>query len=302
MLLSASPPLRGESLQDELLAPYTSWHVGGTARQIYKPADLADLAHFLMLLPPNEPLTWLGLGSNVLIPDNGIPGTVIYTQGCLKELVLQENQFIRAEAGVTCAKLAKFCAKQQFAQGAFFAGIPGTVGGALAMNAGAFGGETWTYVVAVETMDRNGIIRNRMPNEFQIAYREVKRPPDEWFVAGIFGFPRDEISKAEMDIRELLRKRNASQPIGEFSCGSVFRNPLPHHAAHLIESCGLKGTQIGGAWVSTKHANFIINGGEATSCDIQRLVQFIQETVKQKTGIELTPEFHLLGKEEFSRM
>lgn len=289
--------LRGELRCNEPLAEYTSWRVGGNARQAYKPADLADLALFIADLPPAESLVWLGLGSNVLIRDGGIDATVILTQGALTELVRQDSGIVRAEAGVTCAKLAKFCAQHQLAGGAFFAGIPGTVGGALAMNAGAFGGETWAYVVAVETINRDGVVMLRTPHDFVVAYREVKRPDNEWFVAGHFRFvancPGDE--ETGVAIKTLLRKRNTSQPIGEFSCGSVFRNPTGGHAAQLIESCGLKGWRIGGAWVSTKHANFIINGGAATAADIEQLIAVVRETVHQETGIWLQPECHFLG-------
>lgn len=294
--LQLTPALRGVLLKDEPLAGYTSWHVGGKAKRFYKPFDLADLVAFLPTLPPAETIIWLGLGSNVLIRDGGINGTVIFTQGCLKELSFETPETIRAEAGVTCAKLAKFCARHQLAQGAFFAGIPGTVGGALAMNAGAFKGETWSYVTAVETIDRDGIIRKRLKPEFEIAYREVKRPTNEWFVAGHFQFPQGDEQQANQAIRELLRKRGDSQPIGEFSCGSVFRNPPGDYAGRLVESCGLKGKKIGGAWVSTKHANFIINGGEATAADIENLINSVRQIVKEQTGISLQPECHIIGE------
>ncbi len=290
-----SPRLRGALLRHEPLAAYTSWHVGGPATRCYKPADLADLSIFMASLPSNETIVWLGLGSNVLIRDSGIEGTVILTQGGLNELACLDNQVVRAEAGVTCAKLAKFCARQRLSQGDFFAGIPGTVGGALAMNAGAFGGETWRYVIAVETVDRQGVIRKRLPADFQVAYREVKRPAEEWFVAGYFQFPAGDESQANQAIKTLLRQRSETQPIGEFSCGSVFRNPPGDYAARLIESCGLKGKTIGGAWVSQKHANFIINGGEATAADVEQLILDVQRTVKEKTNVLLKPECHILG-------
>jgi UDP-N-acetylmuramate dehydrogenase len=290
-----STTFQGQLLLNEPLADYTSWHVGGIAQRLYKPADLADLAAFLATLPADEALTWLGLGSNVLIRDGGITGTVILTLGALTKLTLAA-QIIRAEAGVTCAKLAKFCAKEQFSKGTFFAGIPGTVGGALAMNAGAFGGETWQYVVAVETIDRDGRIKKRLPEDFQIAYREVQAPPNEWFVAGYFGFPTGNTEQTQQDIKALLKKRNETQPIGEFSCGSVFRNPPDDYAARLIESCGLKGKRIGNACVSTKHANFIINNKTATAHDIEQLIQLVQDTVYQKTGVRLVRECHLLGR------
>lgn len=286
----------GELCHEEPLASYTSWHVGGIAKRLYKPADLADLARFLPTLAENEDIFWLGLGSNVLISDLGIDGTVIVTQGRLKQLAVLPSGLVRAEAGVTCAKLAKFCARQQLGEAAFFAGIPGTVGGALAMNAGAYGGETWRYVQSVETIDRFGVIRHRSAQEFEVAYRHVTRPAQEWFVAGLFAFP-PEIgeSEAQDKIRTLLHQRSDTQPIGEFSCGSVFRNPPNAYVGQLIESCGLKGKRIGGAWVSTKHANFIINGGEATAADIAQLIQFIQTVVQEKTGILLTPECHFMG-------
>src|SRR3990167_10260987 len=155
--------LRGKLYFNHSLARYTSWRVGGRAECFYRPADLLDLQHFLAQLPDHEPITWLGLGSNVLIRDGGIAGTVILTLHGLNQIGLVEPHIIRAEAGVTCAKLAKFCVKAGFENGAFFAGIPGTVGGALAMNAGAFGGETWQQVQQVETINRQGKITQRMP-------------------------------------------------------------------------------------------------------------------------------------------
>ncbi|MFT3742338.1 MAG: UDP-N-acetylmuramate dehydrogenase [Gammaproteobacteria bacterium] len=295
-MINLSETLRGQLSHNEPLGPYTSWHVGGRAKQFYKPADLADLAQFLAQLPPNEPMVWLGLGSNVLIRDGGIAGTVIMTQGGIQALTALDPLTIRAEAGVTCAKLAKFCAKQQLVEAEFFAGIPGTVGGALAMNAGAYGGETWRHVQSVETIDRYGKIHSRSKADFHIAYREVKGPPDEWFVAGIFQFPTGDAESANQKIRTLLRQRSQTQPIGEFSCGSVFRNPPEGFVGQLIESCGLKGHKIGGAWVSTKHANFIINGGEATAADIENLILTVQATVKEKTGVSIMPECHFLGE------
>lgn len=288
--------LRGILRQNESLARYTSWHVGGKARQTYRPADLDDLLQFLKFLPEDEHVVWLGLGSNVLIRDGGIAGTVILTQGRLNKLELLNESAIRVEAGVTCAKMAKYCAKEGFAAGAFFSGVPGTMGGALAMNAGAFGGETWRHVVAVETVDRVGEIRIRKPQEFKVAYREVVRPADEWFVAGHFSFAKEDSEQAAEAIRQLLRKRAATQPIGEFSCGSVFRNPAGDHAARLIETSGLKGFRQGDAWVSEKHANFIINGGKATAADIETLIQLVQERIEKLHGVKLITEVHIIGE------
>jgi UDP-N-acetylmuramate dehydrogenase len=294
--LTTPPTLRGQLCLHEPLADHTSWHVGGIVERAYKPADLTDLAVFLSTLPEDEPITWLGLGSNVLIRDGGLKGTVILTLGALKELQSSAENSIRAEAGVPCAKLAKLCAKEQFSEGAFFAGIPGTIGGALAMNAGAFGSETWQYVTAVETIDKKGHIRHRPPEDFQVGYREVLHPRNEWFVAGHFRFPHGDPEKTQEAIKALLRKRNETQPIGEFSCGSVFRNPPGDYAARLIEACALKGKNIGGAYVSTKHANFIINREKATAADIEQLICAIQDTVQEKMGVKLIRECHIIGK------
>lgn len=287
-------PLRGVLTAHESLAPLNTWHVGGIAKQTYRPADLADLSEFLQTLPSQEKIIWLGLGSNVLIPDEGIDGTVILTQDGLKQLSC-ENTLIRAQAGVTCAKLAKFCAKHGLSGGCFFAGIPGTVGGALAMNAGAFGGETWPLVSAVEVINRQGQVFKRSPEAFTVGYRHVLMQPDEWFVAAEFVLtPTSDIDQEQEKIRALLKERREKQPIGVLSCGSVFRNPPGGYAAQLIERCGLKGLRQGDAIVSEKHANFIINEKNARAADIEALILQVQQHVLAQTGVELIPEVHKL--------
>ncbi|MBA2653961.1 MAG: UDP-N-acetylmuramate dehydrogenase [Gammaproteobacteria bacterium] len=289
--------LRGELKEYEPLARYTSWRVGGTSRRFYKPADIHDLSIFLSSLPENEELMWLGLGSNILIRDGGFSGTVIFTLGCLKNIdLINTKTLVRAEAGVTCAKLAKFCAKNGFSDSCFFAGIPGTVGGALMMNAGAFGGVTWDHVVAVETIDRFGKLHVRSPAEYTIHYREIKAPPGEWFVAGHFSFGQDDPVKLQQQIKELLHKRSISQPIGVLSCGSVFRNPPGDFAARLIDISGLKGTCIGDARISEKHANFILNSGKATAQDIESLIELAADKVESIHGVRLIPEVHIIGE------
>lgn len=287
--------LRGKLLKNHNLARYTSWRVGGNAEQFYHPADLSDLQHFLKQLPRDEPLTCLGLGSNVLVRDQGIAGTVILTLQRLKALTQLDSQTIRAEAGITCAKLAKTCVACGFEEGGFFAGIPGTVGGALAMNAGAFGEETWRHVIAVETIDRLGAIHKRVPNEFNVRYREVSGLNEQLFAAGHFRFMTGDADRAKKKLHQLLKERNASQPIGQYSCGSVFRNPPGNYAARLIEQAGLKGYAIGDAVVSDKHANFILNKGQATAWDIEQLIDYVSLTVYQQSGIQLIREVHILG-------
>lgn len=288
----------GELLLNELLADYTTWRVGGIAKALYKPAGVADLSNFLKKLPAEEPLLWLGLGSNSLIRDIGFSGTVILTQGCLNETSLIGDDLIRVEAGVSCAKMARFAARNHLMGGEFWAGIPGTMGGALRMNAGCFNGETWQSVVEVETMTRNGEIRRRKPSEFNVSYRHVSGLADEWFIAATCRLTPGEKDKSLQLIKELLAHRAATQPTSEYNCGSVFRNPPNNYAAKLIESCGLKGKRVGGAMVSEKHANFIINHeGTASSGDIESLIQFVQKTVHEQTAIELVREVHIIGDE-----
>jgi UDP-N-acetylmuramate dehydrogenase len=290
--------LRGEMLHNELMARHTSWRVGGPARCFYTPADLDDLANFLATLPADEDLCWIGLGSNLLVRDGGIPGTVIATFGGMNDLRLLDDCTLRAEAGVTCAKVARFMARQGLIGGEFFAGIPGSMGGALAMNAGAFGGETWQYLTAVETIDRHGERHLRQPDEYEIGYRHVQGPAAEWFVAAQLRFVKGDSVAAQLRIKELLERRGATQPTNQPSCGSVFRNPPGDHAARLIEACGLKGHCIGQACVSEKHANFIINVGGARAADIEALIAHVRDTVEREQGVRLIPEVRIVGVAE----
>ncbi len=288
--------LRGQLQENVNLSEWTTWRVGGLAKRCYFPADKEDLAAFLKTCPKDEPLLWLGLGSNTLIRDKGIKGTVIITQGHLKQLAELEDDIIRAEAGVSCAQVARFSARAGYEHGEFLAGIPGTIGGALAMNAGCFGRQTWEQVVAVEVIDREGNIRIRTPQEYTIAYREVTRPAEEWFIAAHFKFVRGNKEVALATIKELLDKRANSQPTGKACCGSVFRNPPGDFSGRLIEASGLKGFSIGGAEVSPKHANFIINTGTATARDIELLMAHVQAEVLRLHGVQLQPEVHIVGE------
>ncbi len=296
MMAASSPTLRGELRKHESLARLTSWRVGGPADSFYRPADIDDLAAFLGSLPVGEPLTWLGLGSNLLVRDGGIRGTVIALHGVLDALERVADQRVRAEAGVPCAKVARFCAKQGLTGAEFLAGIPGTMGGALAMNAGAFGGETWERVVAVETVDRQGRRHRRTPAEYEIGYRSVKAPGEEWYLAVELALEPGDSEAALREIKRLLAQRNESQPTGVASCGSVFRNPAGDHAGRLIEASGLKGYCIGGACVSEKHANFIINTGDATAGDIEALIEHVQRAVADAQGVRLIPEVRVVGE------
>lgn len=281
---------------NESLASYTSWRVGGIADKFYQPADKADLICVVQNLPENEPLFWMGLGSNLLIRDGGIRGTVINTKNRLKICERIDDETIYVEAGVPCALVAKFCAEQGLVGAEFLAGIPGTMGGALKMNAGAFGGETWEIVQTVEMLNRRGEVFTKSANEFEVSYRHVNLKNDEWFLATTLKLKRGDTSESQQNIKALLAKRANSQPTNQPSCGSVFKNPENDFAARLIEVTGLKVFKIGGAQVSEKHANFIINVGGAMADDIEKMIAYVQAQVMQKHGILLQTEVCIVGE------
>lgn len=291
--------LRGKLRRDVDMSRHTSWRAGGRAERMYQPAGLADLAAFLRGLPVGEPLHWIGLGSNLLVRDGGLRGTVLLTHAALSELQLEMNGLVYAQAGVSGAKLARFAALHNLGGAEFFAGIPGTLGGMLAMNAGCYGGETWRVVERVQVMTRSGELRERQPQEYDIGYRHVALKaagPEEFFVGAWLRLPQGNSETSRAQIKSLLSKRIASQPLQMPNAGSVFRNPPGDHAARLIESCGLKGRRIGGAQVSEKHANFIVNAGGATAADIESLIDEVRATVRQQAGVDLHPEVRIIGE------
>jgi UDP-N-acetylmuramate dehydrogenase len=290
-----SKTLSTEVLRNEPLRKHTSWRVGGAADLFYTPTSIADLQRILAGLPPATPVHWLGLGSNLLVRDGGIRGAVIATAGLPRELERVDERRVRASAGLACMLLAKRCVRWQLGPAAFFAGIPGTVGGALAMNAGAFGGETWTHVESVTTIDRGGEVRERARTEFEIGYRSVRGPTPEWFLSATFELEHDASSSMDA-IKTLLARRNAAQPLGVPSCGSVFRNPPGDFAGRLIEQAGQKGRRIGGAMVSDKHANFILNVSDATAADIENLIEEVRAAVERTSGVELELEVRVIGE------
>ena len=286
---------RGELRCDEPMSRHTSWRAGGRADLFFIPASVEDLQGFLRDLDAQTPIFWLGIGSNLLVRDGGLRGVVVSATGILKDLERVERYLVRAGSGVPCTRLARQCVRWGLGPSEFFAGIPGTVGGALTMNAGAHGGETWERVDSVRTIDRAGEIHRRSPAEYSVGYRSVTGPPDEWFLEATFRFEPG--VEASMDaMKEMLERRKATQPLGLPSCGSVFRNPPGDHAARLIESAGLKGHRIGGAEVSPKHANFIINTGDATATDIEALIDHVRQTVEERHGVELQHEVRIVGE------
>jgi UDP-N-acetylmuramate dehydrogenase len=296
MATSQHQPLRGTLLENEPMARHTTWRVGGPAARYYQPADIADLALFLARLPEGEALYWVGLGSNLLVRDGGIRGTVIATSGLLNGIARIDENHVRVESGVACAKVARFCAREGLAGAEFLCGIPGTMGGALAMNAGCFGGETWERVESVETLDRHGRLHCRTPREYAVGYRHVRGPENEWFVAATLRLEPGEAPQLLAENKALLERRGASQPTQLPNAGSVFRNPEGDYAARLIETAGLKGRCVGGACVSEKHANFIVNTGGGSAEDIETLIEQVREEVLRAHGVTLQTEVHIIGE------
>jgi UDP-N-acetylmuramate dehydrogenase len=322
--IAKTDPLRGVLTLREPMSRHTSWRVGGVADRAYQPADLPDLERFLRSLPPDEPVLFIGLGSNLLIRDGGLRGTVILMHGALNQIALWHGDRqdqpvgVYAEAGVAAPRVARFGSRHGLQGAEFLAGIPGTMGGALAMNAGCYGSETWALVAEVLTIDRFGELRRRLPGNFEIGYRHValrvrseesgerrrETPPpsspptshgEEWFVAAWLRLQPGDGEASRQKIKEMLGRRIASQPLELPNAGSVFRNPPGDYAARLIEASGLKGYRIGGAMVSPKHANFIVNMGGATAADIEALIGHVQQTVRDAQGVELVREVRIIG-------
>lgn len=287
--------LRGQLIENAAMAEYSSWQVGGKADRLYKPADMNDLIQFVQQLPKQDPLIFLGLGSNTLIRDGGIKGTVVITQAALNKLKSIDPVTLYAEAGVASPAFARFSARKNLTGAEFLAGIPGTLGGALVMNAGCDGSETWNIVKSVIVINRDGEKKIRYPNEYKVAYRSVSVFPDEFYLAAEFQLKPGNKEKSLSNIRDLLKYRADTQPTNEPNCGSVFRNPPGDYAARLIEACGLKGLTIGDATISSKHANFIINNGHASATDIEALIEKIADCVFHKFHIRLIPEVRIIG-------
>ena len=278
------------------LQDFNSWKVGGRAEQFLICDEKEILASLMRRKKIKLPITFVGLGSNLLVRDGGIKGTVIVMHGGLRKINDDEG-LIYSEAGVSCSKLSKFSAKKGLADSAFFSGIPGTIGGALAMNAGCYGSETWDYVSKVLVINLNGDQVERNKSDFDISYRQViNKNKDEFFLAAWFKFPKGNKEQSEKRIKELLAHRKETQPLNWPTAGSTFRNPKGNFAARLIEDCGLKGYKIGGAQVSEKHANFIINLGNASALDIEKVITYIQKVVFEQKKIQLLREIRIIGE------
>jgi UDP-N-acetylmuramate dehydrogenase len=318
-----SGQLLGLLKNNESMSRYTTWRIGGNAECIYQPETVADLQMILKMISDETPVYWIGLGSNLLIRDGGLKGLVINTNGvlnnisidCLKQEAnkqtaqVNENKnnenkrycWITAQAGLACAIFSRKAANEGISGAEFLSGIPGTIGGALAMNAGAFGGETWRYVESVEMINHEGDIIRRTADEFEIQYRHIElkqKKEQEWFLSGTFRFEKDEqgLAKNKQEIKRLLARRAETQPTKQANAGSVFKNPDNDYAARLIESCGMKGESINDAQISEKHANFIINKGNARASDVEALIKKIKKTVMENCNVALETEVHIIGE------
>ncbi len=269
---------------NEAMSKHCSLRAGGLAQDFFVPETVDDLADFLK--HNQKPILMLGLGSNLLVRECGFKGVVIALKN-LNWLNIFDG-IIHTGTGTSLAKISRFCESQGLHGAEFLSTIPGSVGGALAMNAGAFGAEIWQFVKSVTTINALGVVFERYKKDFEVGYRQVYgKNEGEYFIAAAFKFGQ---TQKQQDIKTLLAKRRATQPIGQANCGSVFKNPKPHFAAKLIEGANLSGFCIGGACVCNKHANFIINQNNASATDIEKLILHIQQTVKAKFSIDLETE------------
>ncbi len=288
--------LKGQFSENTVLAPYTSWKIGGPAKILFQPATVEDLSHFLLMLPKEEPIIFLGAGTNILVRDAGFNGAIVIIKNNLDDLKFDNLRgMIYAQAGVLSAQLSRFAAENALTGFEFLIGIPGTVGGALTMNAGAYTQETWNHIVELESIDRDGQIHHRKPTEYEIGYRHVNMPADEWFVGARWKLPPGDRETSLQQMHEMLKKRQEKHPLKLPNAGSVFRNPPNQSAAKLITESNLKGYRVGDAQVSEQHANFIVNLGKATSADVESVIAHIQKTVERDSGVRLQMEVQIIG-------
>ncbi len=279
------------------LASFSSWRIGGVSASFHEAHNLLVLANLLKLWRGS--VVPLGGLSNLLINDQGLDNSCLlvhFGRNFSRLRYLAKYNWIYAEAGVRLGTMVNFALRCKLTDAVFLAGIPGTVGGAVRMNAGAHGDELWRHLVAVKVMHRTGDCRWYTSKHFQFGYRQVDGlAPDDLVVAAMLQFRMGDPQLARRTMQQQLIKRRASQPLEFANCGCVFRNPAGVYAARLIEQCGMKGYRCGGAEISTKHANFIVNRDRATSGDILRLIRVIQRNVKERYKIDLQLEIKLLG-------
>ncbi len=295
-LADLMPELRGRVAANAPLAPYTWFRVGGPAQILFSPADEADLAYFLKRLPGDIPVTVVGLGSNMIVRDGGVPGVVIRLGGrAFGEVELLGDNRLRAGTATPDMKVARAAAEAGIDGFAFLRGIPGSIGGALRMNAGAHGAETTDVLVEARGVDRAGNIRTFTHGDMGFSYRHSEAPPDVIFTSALFQGRPGEPAAILAEMERITAAREATQPIREKTGGSTFKNPKPESAWKLVDAAGCRGLVEGDAQVSQMHCNFLINRGAATAADIEGLGEEVRRRVKATTGVELQWEIKRIG-------
>jgi UDP-N-acetylmuramate dehydrogenase len=290
------PAVRGKLLRDEPLGPFTWFRVGGPAEVLFLPADPDDLASFLRALPAEVPLTILGVGSNVIIRDGGVPGVTIRLAGRAFAGIKADGTRLTVGAAALDAMLAREAAKAGIAGLEFYAGIPGSIGGALTMNAGCYGRETKDVLVSAWGYDRSGARRELALADFGYSYRHSDAPADIIWVEAVYEGTPDDPATIQARMAEITGRRETTQPIREKTGGSTFKNPPGQSSWKLVDGAGWRGKPFGGAMFSPLHANFLINTGEATAADLEGLGEAVRADVKAKFGVELEWEIKRIGR------
>lgn len=293
-LLERLPDVRGSLRANIALAPYTWLRVGGAAEAFFMPADEADLAHFLSSTPDDIPVQILGVASNTLVRDGGVKGVVIRLGPAFGGISTQ-GVHVNAGASALDKSVAKKAADAGIAGLEFFAGVPGTIGGALRMNAGCYGAETKDILQSVVALDRRGRRHVMDLDEMQYSYRHCGAPKDLFFIEAVFLGTADNPASIKSRIIDITAKREASQPIREKTGGSTFKNPDGHSSWKLIDAAGCRGLRMGGAQMSEQHCNFMINASDATAADLEGLGEMVRERVLESQGVELNWEIRRIG-------
>jgi UDP-N-acetylmuramate dehydrogenase len=293
-LRSKMPALRGRLLANQPLADLTWFRVGGPAQVLFMPEDEGDLSYFLRELPPEIPVTTIGLGSNLIVRDGGVPGVVVRLGRGFGEVAV-DGTTIRAGAAVPDVKVARAAQEAGIAGLSFLRGIPGGIGGALRMNGGAYGGETKDVLVEARGVDRTGNVRTYSNVEMHFSYRHCGVPDDVIFTQALFAGRPGDAAAIAAEMSKITESREATQPVKSRTGGSTFKNPPGHKAWQLVDAAGCRGLRIGDAQVSEMHCNFLINLGNATAAEIETLGETVRERVKKTSGVELAWEIKRIG-------
>jgi UDP-N-acetylmuramate dehydrogenase len=294
-LKSRVPALRGRLLANQSLADLTWFRVGGPAQALFTPEDEDDLAHFLQCLAIDTPVTVIGLGSNLIVRDRGVPGVVIRLGRGFNAVAVEESHRIRAGAAVPDVKVARAAQDAAIAGLSFMRGIPGAIGGALRMNGGAYGRETKDALIEARGVDRQGRVRIFRNTDMDYTYRHCGVPDDVIFTQALFQGERGEAAIIAAEMNRITEAREATQPIKSRTGGSTFKNPPGDKAWQLIDAAGCRGLVVGDAQVSELHCNFLINRGGATAADIESLGEMVRQRVFDNSGVTLEWEIKRIG-------